>query len=129
MKLYRPTDRITIKIGDATFSVSPLTYDQKIEVQTIISEGSSGYKITPKAIYDSSLLALRYGLKEVSGIDDFELDIKDGVVTEESAKDLLYAEENEAILTSCNLVATGKFTYLPEGVEIINPKKKGKRKK
>ena len=128
MKLYKITDRIKIKIGDMVVSVSPLTYDQKIEIQTALSQGTDA-----KSLYTGSILAMRYGIKEIKGIElidgsEYELQFEDGVLTEECAKELLNVEMGNELLAACNAFVSGIPKQIPiKGVEIVNPKRKGKR--
>lgn len=128
MKLYKTTDRIKVKIGDLEVSISPLTYEQKIEVQTILSNSSK-----PDDIYKGSLLAMRYGIKEIKGLEltdgsKYELNFDEGILTEECAKELLNIEMNAELMAVCNSFADKIPQQINiKGVEIVNPKKKGKK--
>jgi hypothetical protein len=116
MKIYKTTDRLKIKIGDAIITISPLNLEQKIEIQTVLSKG------TTDAIYRGSALALKYAVKDVEGItfangEKYVVELENGVLKDSIVEDLLNFEQAQDLMITCNSLVEG----IPKGVELINP--------
>lgn len=88
MIVYRPTDKLTVKIGDISVKISPLTYEQKTEIMTHIKmEKGETVANSGKMMF----LTLKYSVKEVSGLPEMkyadgskaELTWSNGSLTEE----------------------------------------------
>lgn len=102
IKLYRTTDRIPIKIGDAIFKVSPLTMEQKNEMQSFTTKESG---VTIQDIFKKTKLLFKYSIKEVSGIEyatggEYKLSFDDdGTLSDECVEEFLNMEEKAKLST------------------------------
>ena len=67
MRVYRPSDRIKVSIDGLTFTISPLSYHEKAEIQEKAIEAGSG---NFKAGLDAGMLAIKYALKDVDGLEN-----------------------------------------------------------
>lgn len=103
-KIYKVTDLIPLMVDDLTIVVSPLTFEQKMQVQAeILKLGSEGAMRGAK-------LACQYAVKEIKGLKgsddaDYQLVLKDGKITDECWDDLQNVKETQKIITIClNLI-------------------------
>lgn len=92
MKVYRVTDRIPVRIGELTFWVSPLTFEQRSQIGSIARIEAG--KEVPDPLKTARAL-VGQSLKQVDGLfqgDDspFELEFDDmGALTSDCVEDLL----------------------------------------
>lgn len=66
VRVSRPSDRIKIDIGGLVFTISPLTYDQKTEIQVLAAQGGI------KNGLDAARLAVKYAVKDVNGLEELD---------------------------------------------------------
>ncbi len=113
-RIYRLSDRIPIKIDSITITVSPLSFDQKTELQSIMMQARQD----PMYAVKGARLAIKYAVKSVSGIEDmhgenyqpsFE---ETGILTDESVDDLMNLEENSKLIAVCAQLIAG----VPRGI-------------
>lgn len=109
MKIYKPSDRIAIKIDDVTVKVSPLTYEQKSEVQEYMLGAANG---DFKAGMDGAKLAIKYAIKGIKGVtladgSKYELEMDNDVLSEECVGDLINSEINSKLTIICCGLLTG----------------------
>lgn len=103
-KIYKVTDRIPLVIEDLTVIVSPLTFEQKMQVQTEI------LKLGGQGAMRGAKLACQYAVKEIKGLklddnSDYVVEIKDGKVSDECWDDLQNIKETQKLITVClNLI-------------------------
>lgn len=64
MKVFKTTDKVELKIDELTVEISPLTFDQKCDIQAVILAGGS------TAIVKASKLAVKYGVKSIKGLEN-----------------------------------------------------------
>lgn len=127
-KIYKTTDRITVKIGDLQVKISPLSLDQKNEIQSLMLEGQKKNSIP--ILTESTLLAVRMCVKEISGLKnsddtDYKLEFEDGKLTNACISDLMNMEESVNLQKVCAAFITSiPKDFDLEGVEIIKPEKK-----
>lgn len=125
--VYRPSDKITIRVGDVVIKVSPLTYEQKTKVLSQVKmEGG-------KAVQDgarSSFLTMKYSIREVvSGLPEMRypdgelvtLQWEDGQLTDESLELLLqvFGYSRGSVLST--RLALGKYENA-DGIVFGEPK-------
>lgn len=67
MIVFRTTDRIPVKIGELTFWVSPLSFEQKNQVFNLISRDGGEELI--KGL-QSVQMVLRFSVKDVEGLEN-----------------------------------------------------------
>jgi len=130
-KIYKTTDRLTYKIDDITFKISPLSMDQKVELQEIYLQGQTEKDI--KKTMEGTVKVLQYALKDIKGVEDnegnaFELEFDSGVVTRECVENLLNIEHATTLIQLCSSFVGGVPSQLPEGVKAV-PMGKSKSKK
>ncbi len=112
-KVYRTSDRIRVKIGGLVFTISPLSFDQKSEIQALAISGDM-----VKAL-DSAKMAVKYAVKDVEGLEDsdgpYKLELDDSGITEDSLDVLFNTEVQDNLAFTClNLLKS-----IPK--EFINP--------
>jgi len=66
MKVYRKSDRLKIQVDDLVFTIRPLTYHEKVEIQQEAFKGSESFESGMNAGY----LALKYGVVSVDGLEN-----------------------------------------------------------
>lgn len=138
MRIFKSTDRVKIKIDDVTITVTPFTYEQKIEVQSIMLQAAEGNII--KGI-EGAKLALKYSLKEIEGVElmdgsSYELELENGVLTDECVEELLNSEiTTKLTLISIALLTGIKSEFLDpqtgkklEGVSLVKNSKRTRKK-
>lgn len=128
-KIYRISDRIQVDIEGLTFSIGPLTFDQKSEIQALAASGDFIKSL------QSAKLAVKYAVKDVDGLDDYKVEKDEAGLTEDCLNDLLNLPQNEKVQMTCLGLLQGipdKFVNpfdgkALEGVTIIK-ENKGKKK-
>ena len=128
-KIYKTTDRITIKIDDITLKIAPLSLSQKADVTSLMMQGQkdADYMKLNQAI----LKAVSYCVKSVEGLkdsndEDYKLKLdENGFVSEESLNDLSNCAVSEKILkVSSQLINGVPSDFKIEGVEVKTDEKK-----
>lgn len=120
MKIFTTEDRISVKIGELVFKLAPLTFRQKMEVQTFLTE---------KKTVEGIMLCVRYALKDASGLEKqdgskYELKFDDkGILSEQSLDDILNADQGQKLQIVCAQLINAIPSQLDgiEGVEILHP--------
>lgn len=105
-KILRTSDRIHVQIDDVRVSISPLSFHQKAEVQSMLSL-QSGY-------LKAAFAAIKYSVKAVSGIEvgdgeKYELEFEEGgkALSDQCVDDLLNMESSAKLLTVCASMMAG----------------------
>jgi hypothetical protein len=117
MQVYGLNDKISIKIDDITIIVSPLSYKQKGEIQSLISR----YSETKDSmdLIEGSFKTLKYAIKEIkgakSGDNDFSIVLENGIASDDSIEALLNSSISGKLTTASLALLNG----IPK--EIINP--------
>lgn len=134
-KIYRTNDIISLKIDGLVVNISPLTFEQKMQIQTeLMLNASEGPMRAAK-------LACQYAIKDIKGLEDadgseYKLEFENNKVSDKCWDDLQNVQETNKMITAClNLVngvpsefvdpQTGKKI---EGVSIIKEASKAKKK-
>ncbi len=112
-RIYKRSDRITVKIDTITVKLAPLSVDQKTEIQQamLIGRAKSDMKEATKGI----VLALKYAIKGVDGLEDsdgnpYKLKFEDDILSQESIDDLLNLE----IAGKLSMVCAGMMNGIPK---------------
>lgn len=127
-KIYKTTDRISIKIDDITIKVAPLSLSQKADVTSLMMQGQkeTDYLKLNQAI----LKAVSYSLKSIEGLkdsndEDYKLKFDGDVVSEDSLNDLSNCSVSEKILkVSSQLINGIPSDFKIDGVEVKTDEKK-----
>lgn len=127
-------ERIKVKMDDLTFLLSPLTFDQKTEIQALSMTGEF------KKTLEAAKLAVKYSVKDVKGLEDssgkaYKIKSDDLGLTDECLNELLNSEQSDNLQVACLAFIKGipkdfmnPFTNKPlKGVKIIKDSK-GKKK-
>ncbi len=133
-RIYKRTDRITVRIDDVVVKLAPLTLDQKTEIQHafLSSRKETDIRLASKGI----ALALKYSLKGIEGLEDsdgqpYKLSLgPDENLTDQCIDDLLNLELTRKLSMVCSAMVNGVPTSFTdnennvlEGVQIIPPTK------
>jgi hypothetical protein len=131
-RIYKRSDRVTIKIDDVLIKVAPLSLDQKAEVQQAMLLGKSKGNI--REATRAMSLAVKYGVKSMEGLVDsdnkpYELQFDGENLSDECVEDLFNLEITDKLVMVCiNLVnkVPNDFTDAQgnklEGVELVKTK-------
>jgi len=98
--IYRKTDLINLKIGDLTFIIRPLSYQDRISVMSALS--TEGGSIVENAALATFKL-MKHAIAGVSGAklpdgEDYEISKdEEGKISDDSIDDLLNLEENDVL--------------------------------
>lgn len=108
-RIFRPSDKIPVKIGDITITISPMTLAHKTELQSIMLSA----KTDPMRAVKGAGLAIRFAVKGVSGVEcmdgtpwEPQFD-SDGSLTETSCDELLNLEESPKLIALCTQLVAG----------------------
>lgn len=125
MIIYKPSDRVEIKIGNVKIKLSPLTALQKANLMGL-TKMSGGREVVDTSMM--AIMTIKYSVKEVSGIDakfadgsDFALSYDpDGTISEESLSALMQVLDNGLMTqVAAQLLTTGMQDISVPGVEVI----------
>jgi len=130
MKILRAKDTITIKSQDIEVTLSPLTQLQKQEIMALATR-SGGVNTTD--LQAQAVKTIKFCVKAVTGLETYdgnayELEVVDGILSDECAGELFAAFAQASILESVANLALGVVSA-PEGVElringeVVSPKK------
>lgn len=131
-KVRRPGSTIDVKIGALVFSISPLSFDQKTEINALAASGDlvKGLEAAKKAV--------KYAVKGVKGLEDEEGPWSPEIDTEGLTDESLDILFNTTVQDSLAFVCLNLLQSIPdyftnphtgeklEGVSIV---KSGSRKK
>lgn len=140
MKILKNTDRVSVKIDTVTLKLSPLTFQQKSEVQGFMMEATKG---NTQAGLEGARLAVKYSVKDMLGVTDidgekYNLELgEDGCLTDECCADLTNSEMSEKLMITCCSIMTGMKQEIMdpitkkklEGVTVLKNSKRVKKKK
>lgn len=122
MKILRTSDKVSIKHGEIEVIVSPPTYAQKIELMNCfkLAEGKDTIDFLK-----SSLMSLKFAVKEVNGIkthldEDYKVELKDGVLSDDCASELLSAFANTPLIGAISTVQAGILDFDGVDIKVIN---------
>lgn len=135
-KIYRLTDRIKVKVDDIIITISPLSIQQKSEVE---AEGASGGSA---ALLKASLKALKYAIKDIEGLENaegsaYKLEFDpDGSLSDACLDDLFNVQQSLKLITiALNLVNNipdefyDPVTGVPlDGVSFVKSKEPARKK-
>lgn len=106
VKIYKTTDRIPVKIDSLKFSLSPLTFEQKSEIQAELLTGS------PLSVVKAAKLAVKYAVKGLDGVqtadgEKYELEFEGEVLAENCVDDLLNIDQDDKLSFVCTTLLNG----------------------
>jgi hypothetical protein len=134
MIIHKITDRIKVKIGEITFHLSPLSWDQK---QDIVSDAKlvEGKPTNRNSTYK----CLKYAVKNIEGVtladgSPYVVQLENNVLSDECVEDLLNLELSSKLIIACYSLVQGVPSKIInpvtgqvlEGVEIVHKESKKK---
>lgn len=110
MRIYKVSDRVPVKIDDIEVKISPLTFQQKANVQAELLKAQDG---NPLAVMAATRLALKYAVKEISGVENedgspYQVELENGELSEESVDNLLNLDPSQRIELVCMTLLQGR---------------------
>ncbi len=137
-KIYRTSDRIPIRIGDIVITVSPLSFDQKTELQTVMMSAAKD----PMNAVRGARLAIKFAVKGVNGLEDMDGKPykaetgEDGLLTDVCVDELLNMDETPKLIAACSQLIGGVPSVILDpttrepmkGISVELPKKPKARK-
>lgn len=139
-KIYKRSDRLSVKIGDLTIKLAPLSVDQKTELQIAFLNGKLNQDL--QSMTKGLILSLKYSIKDIEGLVDsndqpYKLKMDEqGNLSDESIEDLLNMEFSKQLSLVCAALVKGipnEFTdengKKIEGVEIVRKAESEKSEK
>lgn len=135
-KLYRVSDRVPVKLDGLVVKISPLKYDQKAEMQTMLLDG------TPLSMVKAAQYAVKCCVKDVDGLElqdgsKYELEFENDMLTDDCVSDLFNIPQSEKLAFICTELLQGipanqfvdpKTGKKLEGVTIVRSKSPAKKK-
>ena len=134
-KIYKVNDIIPLKIDGLVVNISPLSFEQKMDIQAEILKGDS------QSAMQAAARAVKYSVKSVKGFEnadgsEYQISLIDNKITDECWDELQNVEQAQKLIMVClNLLNgipsefvdpnTGKAL---DGVSILKDKTKGKKK-
>lgn len=120
MIVYRITDRIPIQIGDVTFWVSPLSFEQRNQIAGLATMRGGVENIDNLKVVSA---VLKYSLKEVQGLktasgDDYALEVQNNELSDECLGDLLQLSCAEKLMIAASQLAAQIKEHKIDGVKI-----------
>lgn len=99
-KIYRTTDIIKLEIGGLVVGISPLSFEQKMNVQAEILKGDA---LGPMR---GASLAVKYALKSIEGIEDqdgkpYQLQFENDKLSDSCWDDLQNISEGNSLTMVC----------------------------
>ena len=106
VKIYKTTDRIPVKIDSLKFSLSPLGFEQKSEIQAELLTGQ------PMSIVKAAKLAIKYAVKGLDGVQcmdgsKYELEFDNEVLSDSCVDDLLNLDQDDKLSFVCTTLLNG----------------------
>lgn len=114
MRILRLKDRLSLKVLDTEFIISPLTKQQQSKIQEYIKFKNGEAEVDPIM---TSLLTVKYSVKGLSGVKTFDdqeyqlefADEKKTELTDECAEDLLNLECKNELIMAISAIRSGKY--------------------
>jgi hypothetical protein len=134
-KIYRATDTIPLEIDGLVVNISPLTFEQKMDIQAEVLKGDT------QSAMKAAARAVKYAVKSIKGIENqdgsnYQVELENGRLTDACWDDLQNIEQAQKLIMVCLGLINGvprEFadpnTGKPiQGVSLIQDKSKAKKK-
>lgn len=130
-RIYKRSDRISVKIDDVTIQIAPLSAHQKSEVQQALIVGRTKGDI--REATRGVLLAIKYAVKGIQGVEDgdgktYQLEFDGDELSDACVDDLMNLDITERMTLVCVALVkkipqefTDERGEKMQGVEILNP--------
>lgn len=127
-RIYKTSDRVTVKIDELTIKIAPLNLHQKNQIQRMMLDGQKTQDL-PK-LNQALILAIKYCLKDIKGLEDnneesYKLEFENGELTDECLDDLMNIEAGPKLIQTCAAFVSGiPKEFKIEGVSFVDTGKK-----
>lgn len=106
MKIRKTTEKIPVQIGELKFKISPLTFEQKCDIQNVLMAG------TTISILKASKLAIKYAIKDIEGLENsdgtkYEVKFDEIGLCDEAVDDLANTEISDSLNYMCISLLNG----------------------
>jgi len=106
MKIRKTTEKIPVKVGELTFKISPLTFEQKCEIQNVLMAG------TAISVLKASKLSIKYAVKDIEGLENsdgskYEVKFDEVGLADETVDDLSNTEISDSLNYMCISLLNG----------------------
>lgn len=106
VKIYKTTDKIPVKIDSLVFKISPLSFEQKSEIQAMLISGD------PLSVVRAAKTAIKYAVKDVKGVENsdgsqYNLEMEEGHLSESCVDDLLNIDQEDKLSLVCTSLLNG----------------------
>ena len=106
MKIRKTKEKIAVKVGELVFKITPLTFEQKCEIQSTLAAG------TTTAILKASKLAMKFSVKEIAGLQnedgtDYQVTFDDIGLSDDVINDLGNSEIGDNLNYMCISLLNG----------------------
>ena len=106
VKIYKTTDRIPVKIDTLTFKISPLSFDQKAEIQAMLISGDA------MSVVKAAKTSVKYAVKDVTGVENadgskYQLEFEGEVLADHCVDDLLNIDQDDKLSLVCTSFLNG----------------------
>jgi hypothetical protein len=114
-KIYKTTDKISVKIDDIVVQVSPLSFEQKCDIQALLVSGD------PMSVVRAASMAIKYGVKGLEGVENADGSLyvletdENGSLSDQCVDDLLNIDQDDKL----SLVCTSLLNGIPK--DIVDP--------
>ena len=113
-RIYKTSDRLGVQIDDIKITLSPLSFEQKCEIQAQLLTGNAMDMVR------AARLAMKFSVKDIDGVEDsegnpYKLSFDNGELSDDSIDDILNLQQQEKI----NLVCVSLLHGIPK--ELIDP--------
>jgi len=108
-KILKVSDRVNLRVGEITFTLSPLNYLQKQELAecTRMVGGEEVFDLLKAQVY-----YIKHSLKDIDGVEDFsgdryELEFENDCLTDNCVSEILCLEEKEKLTIAAWQILNG----------------------
>ena len=125
--IYKLSDRIPVKIGPIEFSISPMSFQQKQEILSLVKMSSGESKADEIGM---AIKTIKYSVKDVKGIHTIDGSVyqvsldENGVLTDDCVSELMQLETNSLLIQVLASFLNGIKDPKIKGVEVVLPKPK-----
>ena len=107
-KIYRLSDRIPLLIDDITVTISPLSFQEKTEIQSLMLSATDD----PMKTMVAARLAIKYAVKDIQGLSyadgtDFAIVSENGTMSDNSVDELLNIPLSHKLIAVCSQLIAG----------------------
>ena len=105
-KIYKTTDRVSVKIDDITIQIAPLSYEVKCDIQATLVSGDT------LGIVKAAKMAIQHAVKDIKGVEhadgsEYNLEFEGDKLKETCVDDLLNIDQDNKLSFVCTKLLEG----------------------